>query len=180
MTGAAGGRIPRAAREAGVADTMADALHQLNVSYVVAEDRLLLRASTRGGSEYRIWLTRRFSGLLAGILRKQMEAFGGAPVLAASDEAKTLFRQGAMEKKYDAANNVDFPLGESGILAMRINSRLAGDGTLALQILPGAGEGVTLNLNRTLLYMFHSLLVQGIEQAEWRLPGSDVATGKVH
>lgn len=180
MTGAAGGRISALCLDDGVAGTMADPLHQLNVTYVVAEDRLLLRASTRSGSEYRIWLTRRYCGLLAEILRKQMEAFGGAPVLAASDEARTMFRQGAMEKKYEAANNVDFPLGESGILAVRVNARLGEDGTLMLQILPGAGEGVTLNLNRTLLYMFHSLLAQGIEQAEWHLPGSGAATGKVH
>ncbi|MBI1732492.1 MAG: hypothetical protein HYR49_06950 [Gammaproteobacteria bacterium] len=148
---------------------MADSLHQLNVSYVAAEDRLLLRVSTLGGDEYRIWLTRRFCALLNGILQKQMEQFGGAPVLAASNEARQLFKHGAMEKKFEAGNSISFPLGESGILAHRINSRIGEDGVLALQILPGKGEGVTLNLNQTLLYMFYNLLAQGMEQAEWHL-----------
>ena len=148
---------------------MTDPLHQMNISYVAAEDRLLLRASTRGGNEYRIWLTRRFCSLLTGIVQKQMEQFGGAPVLAASNEARQLFKQGAMEQKYEAENNMNFPLGQAGILAHKINSRIREDGTLALQLLPANGEGITLNLNQTLLYMFYNLLAQGMEQAEWHL-----------
>lgn len=158
---------------------MADQLHQLNVTYVPVEDRLLLRVSTRGGAEYRLWLTRRYSGLLTAILQQQMEKFGGAPVLAASDEARDLFRQGAMEKKFEAENNMNFPLGEGGILAHKINSRIGEDGVMALQLLPATGEGVTLNLNRTLLYMFYSLLAQGLEQAEWHL-GAGRPDAKLH
>lgn len=158
---------------------MAEPLHQLNVTYVAAEDRLLLRASTRAGDEYRLWLTRRYSGLLTAILQKQMEKFGGAPVLAASDAARDLFRQGAMEKKYEGGSSVNFPLGEGGILAVRINSRIGEDGVMQLQLLPAQGEGVTLSLNQTLLYMFYTLLTQGAEQAEWRLsPG--LAEAKLH
>jgi hypothetical protein len=158
---------------------MADSLHQMNVSYVATEDRLLLRVSTLGGDEYRIWLTRRLCALLNGMLQKQMDKFGGAPVLASSSETKKLFRQGAMEKRFEAESSVNFPLGESGILAVRINSRVAEDGTLALQLLPGKGEGVTLNLNQTLLYMFHNLLAQGIDQAGWHL-SADHSDAKVH
>ncbi|OGT79361.1 MAG: hypothetical protein A3H91_00625 [Gammaproteobacteria bacterium RIFCSPLOWO2_02_FULL_61_13] len=158
---------------------MTDPLHQMNISYVATEDRLLLRASTRGGDEYRIWLTRRFCSLLSGIVQTQMEKFGGAPVLAASNEARQLFKQGAMEKKFAAENNTNFPLGPSGILAHRINSKINEDGTLALQLLPGSGEGITLNLNQTLLYMFYNLLAQGMEQAEWHL-GQANPDAKVH
>lgn len=147
--------------------------------YVPAEDRLLLRASTRAGDEYRLWLTRRYSALLTAILQKQMEKFGGAPVLAASKEAKDLFKQGAMEKKYEAENSMNFPLGAAGILAHKINSRVGADGVLALQLLPASGEGVTLNLNQTLLYMFYNLLAQGVEQAEWHL-GAGRPDAKVH
>lgn len=158
---------------------MADQLHQINVSYVAAEDRLLLRVSTQRGNEYRLWLTRRFCSLLNGILQKQMEKFGGAPVLAASNQTRTLFKQGAMEKKFEAESSSNFPLGEAGILACRINSRVGEDGTLVLQLLPGTGEGVTLNLNQALLYMFYNLLVQGMEQAAWHLDAGPHDT-KVH
>ena len=151
----------------------------MNISYVAAEDRLLLRVSTRSGDEYRIWLTRRFCSLLTGIVQKQMEKFGGAPVLAASNETRALFKQGAMEKKFENENSMNLPLGQAGILAHRINSRVGEDGTLALQLLPGSGEGVTLNLNQTLLYMFYNLLAQGMEQAEWHL-GQARPDAKVH
>jgi hypothetical protein len=158
---------------------MTDPLHQMNISYVATEDRLLLRASTRAGDEYRIWLTRRFCSLLTGIVQKQMEQFGGAPVLASSNQTRALFKHGAMEKKFEAENSSNFPLGESGILAHRINSRINEDGTLALQLLPGTGEGITLNLNQTLLYMFYNLLAQGMEQAEWHL-GQAHPDAKLH
>ncbi len=158
---------------------MSDQLHQMNVSYVAAEDRLLLRASTRAGNEYRIWLTRRFCSLLTGVVQTQMEKFGGAPVLAASNETKQLFKQGAMEKKFEPENSTSFPLGPAGILAHKINSKISEDGNMALQLLPVQGEGITLHLNQTLLYMFYNLLAQGMEQAEWHL-GQARPDAKVH
>ena len=70
----------------------ADQLFQINVSYVPGEDRLLLRVSTTGGDEYRVWLTRRFVSLLMGLLQKEMEHYGGAPSLAANKETTRLIK----------------------------------------------------------------------------------------
>jgi hypothetical protein len=158
---------------------MTDPLHQINVSYVAKEDRLLLRVSTRGGNEYRIWLTRRYTGLLRDVLRKQMEQHGGAPTLASSGETRRMFKQGAMDRAYDA-NSDNFPLGEQGILASRINASTANDGRLSLRILPEDDQGVTLNLDKTLLYLFYSLLTQGIDQAQWNLSSAEDRSGHVH
>ena len=49
---------------------MSDQLHQMNISHNGKEDRLLLRVSTGAGDECRLWLTRRYTGLLMGILNK--------------------------------------------------------------------------------------------------------------
>ena len=49
---------------------MSDQLHQMNISHNGKEDRLLLRLSTGAGDECRLWLTRRYTGLLMGILNK--------------------------------------------------------------------------------------------------------------
>jgi hypothetical protein len=44
------------------------ALHQMTMSYVAEEDRILFRLSTKDKKEYRMWLTRRFIGVLWGAL----------------------------------------------------------------------------------------------------------------
>jgi hypothetical protein len=159
---------------------MTDPLHQINVSYAAKEDRLLLRVSTRGGDEYRVWLTRRFTRLLLGLLRKQMEKYGGAPTIAASGETRRMFRQGAMNQSYDAERSEGYPLGQQGVLAVRVNATAGQDGRLGLQLLPEGDQGVTLNLDKTLLYLFYNLLTQGIEQAQWNLQSAEDQSGRVH
>lgn len=43
---------------------MTDALHQITMSYSAEQDRLLMRVSTTGKSEFQFWLTRRFVNVL--------------------------------------------------------------------------------------------------------------------
>ncbi len=86
-------------------------LHQINISYVPVEDRLMMRINTKQGIEYRVWLTRRFTGILIGLLTKEIDKHGGIPVLASTDQTRSLFKQGAMEKPYEADKVVDMPLG---------------------------------------------------------------------
>ena len=158
---------------------MTDKLHQMNITYVPKEDRLLLRISTLQGDEFRIWLTRRYTGLLFNVLNKHMERSGGVPTVAASDETRKLFQAGAMEKKYEEGDKT-FPLGEQGILAFGINTGQTQDGTLELEMVPENGQGVTINLNDSLMYMFSNLLNQGIDQAGWKLLNEDTLSMKVH
>jgi hypothetical protein len=158
---------------------MTDPLHQINVSYAAKEDRLLLRVSTKGRDEYRVWLTRRYTILLLDVLRKQMERHGGAPALASSGETRHMFRQGAMSRGYESDSG-NFPLGEQGILATRINAAAAAEGGLSLRILPEGDQGVTLNLDKTLLYLFYNLLTQGIDQAQWNLRSDEDSSNKIH
>ena len=158
---------------------MTDKLHQMNVTYVPKEDRLLLRISTLQGDEFRAWLTRRYTGLLFNVLNKQMEKSGGVPTVAASEETRKLFKAGAMEQKY-AGDSSNFPLGKTGFLAFKINAGETPDGILHLEISPEQGQGVTLHLNNPLLYMFSNILNQGIDRAGWQLLREDTLSMKVH
>ena len=148
---------------------MKDRLHQINVSYSGKEDRLLLRVTTYLGDEYRVWLTRRFTSLLYGVLIKAMEQHGGAQAIGSEDRTKNMFKSGALEKKFDEGKTRNLPFGEDGFLAYSIKSGQTQDGQLRIEILPETGKGVTLNLTRHLLYMMHNLLMQGIARAEWQL-----------
>lgn len=147
---------------------MSDKLHQINVQYSHVEDRILLRASTENDDEYLIWLTRRFTRMLLGMLGHEIKKRGGATTPGAQKETKRLFSEGAFEQPYAENAPKKRPLG-AGLLACSIKTTAAGDGNLILEIQSEAGQGIVFNLNNTLLYMFYSLLMQGVTQTEWQL-----------
>ncbi len=159
---------------------MTDQVHQLNINYVPIEDRLMLRVNTRGGDEFRIWLTRKFTSLLLDLLTKEINKLGGVPALASTTETKELFKKGAMEKKYEEEHISNYPLGESGILAVKINLKRNPKDSLMLELLPESGRGITLNLNKTLLYMFYNLLTQGCDTSSWGLQNNITTEANVH
>jgi len=140
----------------------------MNISYNPKEDRLLLRVSSRGGDEFRLWLTRRYTGILINILKQELVKFGGEPTLASSDETKKMIKAGAFQQSF-AGDSDNYPLGKSGVLGFRINTGVSGEGVLRLELLPEQGQGISVNLNKTLLYMLHNLITQGIDQAGWNL-----------
>lgn len=154
-------------------------LHQMNISYMPAEDRLLLKVSSRSGEEYRLWLTRRYTGLLVNVLQQEFDRSGGKQVIAASADTTRMYREGAFEKTYED-QCVDYPLGEEGILAFRINLSRLKNGNLKLEMGPQQGQGLSLNLNKSMLYMFNNLLNQGIDQAGWNLPTGERISSRVH
>ena len=92
----------------------------MNISYNPKEDRLLLKISSKNNDEYRLWLTRRYSGLLLKLFQDEIDKHGGEPRVASSDEAKKMYQNGALEKPYEA-ESTNFPLGEDGVLGFRIN-----------------------------------------------------------
>lgn len=147
---------------------MIDKLHQINVTYSAREDRLLLKVATLKGDEYRIWMTRRFTGLLFNVLNKEMDKHGGIANIGTDEETRKLFKAGAFEKSFEHENTTGYPLGEQGILAYGIKTTVSNEGNLVLEILPEKGAGVTINLNKPHLYMLHNLLSQGVGRAEWQ------------
>ena len=148
---------------------MTNKLHQINVQYSNKEDRILLRTSTENNDEYLIWLTRRFTKLLIEILDKEIEKRGGTTTLGSKKETTKLFNEGAFEKPYVEEETKNRPLGDNGILAFGIKTGNDNNNNLILEIQSEAGKGITFNLNSTLIYMFYSLLIQGVGRAEWEI-----------
>ncbi len=144
-----------------------DKLHQLNVTYSNREDRLLLRVTTQQGDEYRLWMSRRFTNLLFNVLKKEMEKHGGVTSVGASRQAQEMFNAGAFEKSFEHEKSINLPLGEEGFLAYGIKTHNNPGGNMSLEIFPEKGQGINLNLNQGMLYMFYNLLSQGIIRAEW-------------
>ena len=149
--------------------TETNKLHQINVQYSNTEDRILLRTSTDNNDEYLIWLTRRFTKLLIDVLDKEIEKHGGTAEISAKKETKKMFDEGAFEKPYAEEKPKNHPLGENGMLAFGIKTGTDNNGNLVLEIQSEEKQGITYNLNETLIYMFYSLLTQAIERAEWQL-----------
>jgi len=160
---------------------MTDKLHQINVTYAGKEDRLLLRATTIKGDEYRIWLTRRYTMMLFTILNKAMEKHGGAPAIGSSEQTKQMLKAGALEKVFEEEKTTNYPLSEDGFLAFGIKTANTPEGNLHLEILPEKGPGVTFNLDKQLLYMLQNLLSLGIDRADWHIDSTlDNSSQRVH
>ena len=162
---------------------MADRLHQMNVNYSGKLDRLLLKVTTQNGDEFRIWLTRRYTGLLLNILNKEMDRHGGVKTVSGKQQTTQMFKAGAFEKPFEPEKTRNLPFGEEGFLAFGIKTANTKDGSLVLEILPEKGAGVTFNLNPSLVYLMQNLLSQGLIKAEWNqqiLPVQGETDGKVH
>jgi hypothetical protein len=148
---------------------MTQSLQQLNMIYVPEQDRLLLRISTSGDAEYRIWLTRRYCSLLLNVLIEQIEKHGGYQDLASRQDTLDRLRGGALGKAYAPPPVLNYPLGEEGVLAFRINVGNQQPGAVALQLLPEQGHGLTFTLDKPTLYMLYNVLEQALSQTEWKL-----------
>jgi hypothetical protein len=148
---------------------MQNNLQQINISYLPTEDRLLLKASTSDQNELRIWFTRRYTSLLINVLAQQMDKAGGIMELASNKTTLEQFKGGAFSQEYQQQTPQHFPLGENGVLGYRINAGKNTDSRVNLQLLPEAGEGLNLTLDKPMLFMFYNLLEQALVHADWNL-----------
>jgi hypothetical protein len=103
---------------------MANHIHQLNASYVAAEDRILLRLNTTRKEEFRIWLTRRIVRELARMLGGAERRLLGLEGSYAGAGARAIqeFRREASTANVDFGARFEdgshgFPLGEAPLLA---------------------------------------------------------------
>jgi len=158
---------------------MTDQLRQINIAYIGTEDRLLMRATTKNGDEFKVWFTRKYTRMLMDILNKRIHERGGMTTLGSKPQTTKMLKGGALEKPFK--NNVkNYPLGENGILGFGIKSNVSEDKIVNLHLSPEQGQGVTLNLNDSLLYMFHNLLSQGIVRADWNFKQDQDSSGSEH
>lgn len=155
-------------------------IHQLQVSFDAAEDRLRMRLSTTAGEEFRLFMTRRFVRLLwpeliktfetsaavkvpQPVARREVVAFEREKALAETD-FKTPFREPV------AAAPRRFPLGQAPFVATRARVKIERPGAYRLTLDPQTGRGIELGLDDRLMHSLCRLIESAVRSADWDLP----------
>jgi hypothetical protein len=173
-------------------------IHQLQVSYLKEQDRILLRLNTRTGAEIRLWLTR---GLLKNMYAPLVKAANTLVALpdvqaqarpeahdGADDQALQNFKKQESLQKSDfktpfAAQAQTFPLGPEPLLATRVRLEALESRQLRLwfeEKLPTAENGrqIEIMLGVDLLNGLMHLLDTALTHADWGLLKSPVVASK--
>lgn len=162
-------------------------IHQLSVTYLAEQDRILMRVNTAAAEEMRLWLTRRLMlglwPLLSKLLTKhllKLESAGSS--LDTADEG--LKKMLADFRKEEFLKNADFetpykedqsqlPLGEEPLLITDVDASPLANGRLRLSFNerpPNAEEPRTFQMEmepKLMQGMMH-LLEQALARSHWR------------
>jgi hypothetical protein len=169
-------------------------IHQMSVTYLPEQDRILMRVNTREGEEMRLWLTRRLMMGLWPLLTRlltdhllKLEAAG--TTLTAADESLkkmlTDFRKEEFLSKADFDTPYDegpmvLPLGEEPLLVTDVDATPQAGGPLRLTFneRPPGGEkprSFNLEMQPKLMQGLMHLLEQALNQSQWREPFTSAA-----
>lgn len=161
-------------------------IHQVTVSYVREQDRLLMRINDRSGTELQAWLTRRLALALLPVLGKisseqlQKAAASGEPADSLADQRQRLLtefekeaalRSGDFKTPYKKPPE-DMPAGPKPLLLTEIKVTPLEGGQLRLLMLeklPGQENTRNLQfvLGPQLSHGLLQLLHQGLKQSQW-------------
>ncbi len=152
-------------------------LHQMQLSYVAEEDRILLRMNTRSRQEFRFWVTRRYVDLLWKTITRVLEKRAEQESPEVHDELKKAAQ--IEEKHKKTVENSDFqtqyqessylPLGEEPALLFSAGIKSDPEGRALLCMHPKNGQGIELALNDQIVHSFCKLLADTSEKASWGL-----------
>jgi len=154
-------------------------IHQLQLAFDAAEDRVLLRVSTTAGEEFRIYLTRRFVKLLWPYLQRSLES--AVAVKAPAPEARRevlafehdrAIRESDFSRPFAEASGEaprSFPLGDKPFVATQGQMRVDAPGAYKLILNPAQGRGLEIGLDDRLMHSFCRLLDTAVRGAEWDL-----------
>ena len=166
-------------------------IHQLSVTYLPEEDRILARINTTAGEEMRLWLTRRLMVGLWPLLSKVMTGHllrleaAGTSLETASDELKTML---ADFRKQEFLQSADFdtpykeeeatlPLGEEPLLVTDVDAAPLPNGRLRLSFNENRPSKVEprpeprkfqMEMEPRLMQGLLHLLEQALVQSRWR------------
>lgn len=159
-------------------------IHQVQVSYVVAQDRLLVRLNTRADQELRLWLTRRMvknlflhmlqaSGAPTSPLRPLARQDGGADRALAKFRRMEALQQADFQTPFKAQAS-SLPIGQEPLLATTIHVTPLDAGNLRVgfeEKLEGSqgSRCFEVTLGPPLLHGFMHLLELALKEADWGL-----------
>jgi len=170
-------------------------IHQLSVTYLAEQDRILVRINTASAEEMRLWLTRRLMlglwPLLSKLLTKhllKLEAAGTSLDTADEDLKKMLadfrkeefLRHADFETPYKEDQAV-LPLGEEPLLVTDVDASPLPNGRLRLSFNEAPPEAekprsFQMEMEPKLMQGLMHLLEQALARSQWREPfGAPVA-----
>lgn len=156
-------------------------MHQMQLSYVPTEDRILFRLNTKARQEFRFWMTRRYVGVLWATLAKLVADSDAPPPEQDEPEIPTkdaLIESTKKEIKHkEMVAKSDFetqyqestylPLGEEPALLFSVGVKPHPSGQALLCMHPQKGQGIELLLNDQILHSLCKLLVDTSGKAGW-------------
>ena len=157
-------------------------MHQMQLSYISTEDRMLFRINTNARQEFRFWMTRRYTGILWTTLSKLLEgAIKGQPqdgppkpihdslVKSAEQELKhqEVVSQSDFQTGYQ--ENTYLPLGEEPALLFSVAIKPNPDAQAMLCLHPENGQGVEIVLNEQIVHSLCKLIADTTNKAGWNL-----------
>ncbi|MBA3774774.1 MAG: hypothetical protein H0X13_20420 [Ramlibacter sp.] len=161
-------------------------IHQLSVTYLAEQDRILVRVNTAAAEEMRLWLTRRLMlglwPLLSKLLTKHLlmlEAAGSSLDTAGEDLKKMLadFRKEEFLKHADfetpyEENQPQLPLGEQPLLVTDVDASPLPSGRLRLSFNerpPGTEKprSFQMEMEPKLMQGLMHLLEQALGRSQW-------------
>ena len=152
-------------------------LHQIGITYDPVQDRMVLRVSSTGKTEWRLALTRRFIRLLWGALTGVLDRHPDirADLAPKVREAMLAMRHQAVVQTMDfnqpfADGNVDVTSNTGPQLVVGGNVQPKDETLTEIRFRTAAGSDVTFTLDKDRLHAFCHLLVQSAVAADWNLP----------
>lgn len=164
-------------------------LHQITVTYLPAEDRLLLRIGTTEHTEYRLFLTRRFITGLWPLLGGQLTAAADlSGIRAAADadaaaqaavdpdvkeavlgmEHQELIQESNFQETH-AEDNVDLTANSGPLVVTGAKVKPWDGKQLIIEFQTADKMNVTVTLDKRLLHGFCHMLATTVASAEWGL-----------
>lgn len=156
------------------------AIHQIQVRYDPAQDRLLLQVLTRSKQLLPLWLTRRLTSRLMPHLRRTMSAAAVAaasPRAMALPDARDMLAQSSRQRAMQSADlrtpfdaeDAERPLGPEPMLPVSVDVATPSDGALKLIFRSAAGQSVEVKLGRDHALVMVELIEAALLKSEWGL-----------
>lgn len=174
-------------------------IHQLSVTYLAEQDRIMVRVNTAASQEMRLWLTRRLMlglwPLLSRLLTEhllKLEAAGTSLDTAGEELKKMLtdFRKQEFLQHADFdtpyRSNQALPLGDEPLLVTDVDAAPLPNGRLRLKFNERPAQATAprsfqLELEPRLMHGLMHLLEQALVQSHWRealgAPAANVDAG---
>lgn len=163
-------------------------IHQIQIKYDAAADRLLMQVRTRSGEIFAVWLTRRMMQRLwppFQQLSAQMALTRAAPDAVLMPEARAMLADVARSRPLPNADftqrftsdSASLPLGKEPLLAAEIELQASAQRGVLMTIRESRDRHVALQINEELHAALLRLFEQALDAADWGLAAAAVNAG---